>query len=103
MKTIALSIVLMALITGCAVQKDWVAIGGSKADGVVRLAYDDLAGQFPQVSEAQGVRTAAARCSTWGYSGAEAFGGVTRQCIDGFRCAHQQVIKEYQCTGEARR
>ena len=102
MKRIALSIALLAAIAGCAVQKDWVAIGGSKADGVVRLAYDDLPGQVVQVSETQAVQTAARRCKSWGYSSAEAFGGVTSQCVDGARCKTKQIIKEYQCTGEVR-
>lgn len=103
MKKIALCIALLSMMAGCAVQKEWVAIGGSKADGVVRLAYDDLPGQYAQVSETQAIRTAAARCGSWGFSGAEAFGGVTSQCVDGARCKTRQVIKEYQCTGEARR
>lgn len=40
------------------------------------------------------------RCQSWGYQGAEAFGGVTRQCnqFGGFNgCARWTVTKEYQC------
>jgi hypothetical protein len=56
----------------------------------------------PQVNEQQGVELASQRCKSWGYEGAEAFGGVTRQCqqTDSMGgCNHWLVTKEYQCTG----
>lgn len=90
------------LLSGCAVTKDWTATGGSRSDGVVRLSYDYGVFEQPQVNEVQGVDMATQRCKTWGYEGAEAFGGVTRNCNvpDGFGgCNRWLVTKEYQCTG----
>ena len=77
------------------------ATGGSRADGIVRLAYE--AGRFDKVriDEADALRTAQARCRTWGYKDAEAFGGVTRQCQAAgmYGCGRWMVTKEYQCLG----
>lgn len=56
----------------------------------------------PQVNEMQAVNLATSRCQTWGYTGAEAFGGVTQQCnmSDGMGgCNRWMVTKEFQCTG----
>lgn len=91
-----------ALLSGCAVTKNWEATGGSRADGVVRLSYEFGEMQKANLSEQQAIGLAAQRCRTWGYTGAEAFGGVTRRCaqpggLGG--CATWQVTKEYQCTG----
>lgn len=92
----------LAVISGCAVMKQWSATGGSRSDGVVRLSYETGEMEVPQLSEQQAIRLAAQRCRAWGYSGAEAFGGVTRQCNAGggfSGCARWTVTKEYQCTG----
>ncbi|MBS0172631.1 MAG: hypothetical protein JSR64_01190 [Nitrospira sp.] len=102
MKKVLASLALAALLSGCAVTKDWSATGGSRADGVVRLSYEASEMETVQLNESQAVRLAAQRCRTWGYSGAEAFGGVTRQCnkFGGFSgCAQWMVTKEFQCTG----
>ena len=102
MKKLLPILVLVGLATGCATTKDWAATGGSRADGVVRLSYEYGAFEKPQLDESQAVMLASKRCSTWGYSGAEAFGGVTRRCsatagLGG--CNMWMVTKEYQCTG----
>lgn len=102
MTRILAALVLAALLSGCAVTRNWNATGGSRADGVVRLSYEAHEMETVQVNESQGVRLAAQRCRTWGYSGAEAFGGVTRQCtkFGGFSgCSQWTVTKDYQCTG----
>jgi len=95
-------VAVMLVVAGCATTKQWTATGGSRADGVVRLSYEFGEFETPQLNEQQGTALAAQRCHTWGYSGAEAFGGSTRQCLQrgGFNdCATWQVTKEYQCTG----
>ena len=102
MNKILVLLVSFLLLSGCAVTKDWSATGGSRADGVVRLSYD--VGEMEQavLNEQQAVRLATLRCNKWGYSGAEAFGGVTRQCnsTGGFSdCSQWVVTKEYQCIG----
>lgn len=102
MKFAFATLVSALLLTGCAAQKDWSATGGSRSDGVVRLSYEYGEMEKPQVREEQALAIAAQRCRTWGYTGSEAFGGVTRQCNQrgGFNgCASWIVTKEYQCTG----
>jgi len=94
------------LVTGCAVHKDWAATGGSRSDGTVRLSYEVGEFEKPQLSERQAIMLASKRCKAWGYKGAEAFGGVTRQCnqFGGFNgCSNWMVTKEYQCTGTGQR
>lgn len=92
---------LLTITTGCATQKQWAATGGSRSDGVVRLSYEYGPFESPQVDEAAGLALAKQRCAVWGYTGAEAFGGVTQQCnawtTSG--CMGFLVTKEYQCTG----
>ena len=100
-----LVLTVLALISACAtVQKDWVATGGSKADGVVRLSHEVTELEQAQLDESQGIRVAVERCKVWGYSGADPFGGVSRRCnaTGGFTgCRLWVVTKEYQCTGQS--
>lgn len=89
-------------LAGCAVNKDWVAAGGSRADGTVKLAYEYGEFQKPMVSRDQAVRTATDRCAAWGYTGAEPFGEVLTNCINGnaYGCNVYRVTAEFQCTGQ---
>lgn len=92
-------------VAACATAKTYSATGGSRSDGTVRLSYE--VGMFEQavVDEAQGINVARQRCATWGYTGAEAFGGVTNQCtqMGSSGCLVTLVTKEYQCTGDGGR
>jgi len=103
MKKIIAAAAAMLMTAGCSTVTTWQATGGSKADGVVRLSYEVTEFQKVQLNESQAIGLATQRCASWGYSGAEAFGGTTRQCgqSGGFGgCAMWVVTKEYQCTGE---
>lgn len=88
---------------GCAVKKDWVVSGGSRADATIKLSYEYSAFVVPQVDEAQAIERASERCKLWGYERAEPFGAVTRTCsAPGFSggCNRWLVTKEYQCVGQ---
>ena len=88
-------------LNGCATTKEWAATGGSRSDGVVKLSYEYGLFEAPRVNAEQGLQLARSRCSAWGYSGAEAFGGTTRVCNDSdySGCNQWLVTAEYQCTG----
>jgi len=92
-----------ALLTlqGCAVQKQLVATGGSRADGTVKMSYEFGMFENPKVNVQQGVKSAIQRCQSWGYTGAEPFGGQTKQCnsYGGGNCNSWIVTMEFQCTG----
>lgn len=90
------------LATGCATQKNWSAVGGSKADGTVELAYEYGLFESPTVNENQATQLAASRCQAWGYESAEAFGGAIKTCsfYSSGGCNAWLVKKKYQCTGE---
>ena len=92
----------LVLLAGCTTVSQMTATGGSRADGVVRLSYELGALDKARIDEADALRTAQARCKTWGYKDAEAFGGVTRQCQSPgglYGCNRWLITKEYQCLG----
>ena len=102
MKVLLPTVISILLLSGCVIPKDWSATGGSRADGVVRLSYEEAALEIAELNEQQAISLATQRCKVWGYGGAEAFGGVTRQCnspsgMGG--CSRWLVTKEFQCTG----
>ena len=101
MKSKVITSVLFVALAGCATVSQMTATGGSKADGIVRLSYEAGALNKVRIDEADALRTAQARCRTWGYKDAEAFGGVTRQCQSSglYGCNRWFVTKEYQCLG----
>lgn len=89
------------LVYGCATPKEWTATSGSRSDGIVKLSYDQYELESPILNEQQAIDIATKRCSSWGYTSAEAFGGVTRRCnqfggLSG--CSHFTITKEFQCT-----
>ncbi|WP_314435123.1 YecR family lipoprotein [Massilia timonae] len=96
----ALAAVFLTL-QGCAVQKQLVATGGSRADGTVKMSYEFGMFEQPVINVQQGLQSAIQRCQSWGYTGAEAFGGQTKQCngYGGGNCNSWLVTMEFQCTG----
>lgn len=107
MKRLVLLAAGAALLTiaACATAKTYTATGGSRSDGTVRLSYEYGMFEQPVVDERQGLNVARQRCASWGYTGAEAFGGVTNQCtqMGSTGCLATLVTKEYQCTGNGGR
>ena len=102
MKLLLIAAAAAVLVSGCATTKNWSATGGSRSDAVVRLSYEYGALEKPQTNETEAVNLAISRCKTWGYTGAEAFGGITQVCnmpggMGG--CSRFMVTKEFQCTG----
>lgn len=89
-------------LTGCAVKKDFYAMGGSRADGTVEMAYDFAPFESPKVSTDQAKSVARSKCKVWGYEDAEAFGGQRQVCnqYNGYgSCIAGNIIVQYQCIG----
>jgi len=88
-------------LQGCAVQKQLVATGGSRADGTVKMSYEFGMFEKPVINVQQGLQSAIKRCESWGYTGAEAFGGQTKLCnaYGGGNFNNWLVTMEFQCTG----
>ncbi|WP_405048344.1 YecR family lipoprotein [[Roseibacterium] beibuensis] len=101
-KIVAISACTLAFaaLAGCATPKAWSAIGGSRADATVTLAYEYGLFEQPQISDS-GDAVALQRCRAWGYSGAEAFGAPMSRCVamTNSGCQQTQVTKTYQCLG----
>ena len=106
--TIALALVLFGC-GGPPVTKVPKAIGGSKADGTIRMAYDEGAYETVNINWQAADANALRRCKAWGYTAAESFAGGTRKCVERGRgifngvpvgqCARYQHTKDYQCSG----
>lgn len=97
----ALLLVAALAVSACATNETLVPVGGSRSDGVVRLAYQYGMFQKPVVDYDAAVRTAASRCNAWGYSNAEPFGSTETNCIayNGYgSCIGWRVTVAYQCT-----
>jgi hypothetical protein len=93
-----------ALVSGCTTQaaKELVATGGSRADGTVSLSFEYAPYEEPQIDQAKGVATASERCAIWGYSAAQPFGGISRQCqyANQYGCMRWTATMTYQCSGK---
>ncbi len=96
--------ILAILFQGCATQKTLIPTGGSRADGTVKLSYEYGLFEKPQIDLTQGEIAAKQKCAAWGYTGADAFGGVTTTCNHYYRhgCDRWFATVEYQCTGAGR-
>ena len=73
--------------------------GGGRADGMITItATPNLFNPSVDWDAFEG--TVLERCSAWGYTGLQAFGGVTQQCvaISLFGCNRYQFSRNYQCT-----
>lgn len=90
------------IIAGCAVDKNYYAIDGSRADGTVALAYDYGSFEEPVVNRQQGRELAKNKCVRWGYVDAEPFGGYSQACISPSKlgCDRVQIIEKFQCLGD---
>jgi hypothetical protein len=91
----------LAMLAGCATVSQMQATGGSRSDGIVKLSFEYGMFDKVQLDEGTALQTARQRCGVWGYTDADAFGGITRQCqaySGTLGCTHWFVTKEYQCT-----
>jgi hypothetical protein len=103
--TCFLLLVITALV-GCSVKRDFYATGGSRADGVVDMAYDYRSLENPVIDPKQAYSIARSKCALWGYADTEPFGGKIQACTlrSGFgECAAWQVTIKYQCLGSLER
>jgi hypothetical protein len=83
----------------CWMNQNFYAVGGSRSDATIRLGvtyYPSI--EIPELSKSQADKLAEEKCATWGYSGAEAFGGARKHCTT-LNCAEVQILIEYQCLG----
>lgn len=102
MNKMLFSFFTLALLSGCAAtKKDMVPMGGSKADGTVRMGYTVGMFENAKIDPLQAETMAAKKCKTWGYDGAEAFGGQSSVCgqVGAYGCEVTNVTVEYQCIG----
>lgn len=96
------------VLSGClTVPKQWAPHGGSKADGVVKVAYEVLDVEIAQASEQQALDAATESCKAWGFIGAQPFGLETKTCNVYYgqhgssSCKSWIVSKPFQCTGSS--
>ena len=95
-------LVLSVLLSGCSVKKEMIPLGGSKADGTVKMGYEVGEFEKPIIDPNQAATLAAQKCKVWGYEGAEAFGGQMTTCVQpgGMSgCVRSNVTVDFQCVG----
>ena len=94
-----LSLFFAAVLAGCGAPKVATpyAIGGSRADAGVEVAYDFSLGTKPPTAYQLSL-IARSKCQAWGYDGAEPFGGQNKTCRSE-SCWDGQVVIQYQCLG----
>ena len=92
---------LFFILGGCATKMNYIATGGSRSDGTVKLSYQYGGLQKPIVDPQQAVELARLKCSAWGYTGAEPFGGEMRTCTayNQYGCVQVLVTAQFQCLG----
>lgn len=95
-------VVLLVMLGGCAVQKEWIAVGGSRGDGTVKMAFEYGGFEVPKVDNERANVAAQQRCAAWGYTSAERFEGVERTCLGSnqYGCVRFRVTSTYQCLGQ---
>jgi hypothetical protein len=91
----------LVLSASCATPKQYGAIGGSRSDGTVQLAYQYGGLEKPVVDSQQAVQLARSKCRAWGYEDAEAFGTEVTKCTasNQYGCTQWLVTSEFQCLG----
>lgn len=109
-------IILTALVSACSTteKREWIGIGGSKADGTVVLGID-LPAKFGVTEPSatwdtqQANGEAERRCKNWGYAGAELFGDklpvqvICQQMPGGISPCGQKTYRVlYQCLDKQR-
>lgn len=102
MKKMILSSLCLLVLAGCTAKKDMIPLGGSKADGTIKMGYTFGEFEKAQVDLQQASSLAAQKCAVWGYTGAEAFGGQSSRCVQGggfSGCSQTEVSVEFQCIG----
>lgn len=93
-------VVTVIVLAGCATVTQMEATGGSRSDGIVKLSFEYGAFDRVELDQVSALQTARQRCAVWGYTDADPFGGVTRECQahSWGSCTHWFVTREYQCT-----
>lgn len=96
------ALILAVLLCGCAVQKEWVPTGGSRADATVKMSFEYGGFEVPKVDNERADATARQKCAAWGYTDAQRFEGVERTCLasNQYGCTYFRVTATYQCTGQ---
>ena len=101
-------VLCVIFLSGCVTQQkvSWNAVGGSRADATVEMAYNySPLTTKPIVDRPEADRIARGRCEAWGYTSAEPFGIETSRCqhyasglLSG-GCHDMWVTLQYQCLG----
>ena len=103
----------LPLISGCAAMAEATKqefkpfpSAGSRSDGSVTITYNYSTNIFKEpmrVDQALMLAQAEERCKAWGYVSAEAFGGLSRTCIEwreAGSCREYRVDVPYQCLAD---
>jgi len=88
-------------LAGCAEpRKDIYALDGSRADGLLDVAFQGSAA-YDAGDMTKALEIASQKCRVWGYQGAEKFGSKRSVCRNKnfFGCLESEQTVKFQCAG----
>lgn len=104
MRQYLLAIAVIIVVGACAkpipVNLTPQPVSGSKADGMVRVAYTEHITEIVTADWEGAKAEALQRCQAWGYTRVDEFAGISRECdtIDQYgNCLYRTVSRDYQC------
>ena len=94
-------VLVIALLSGCTMNKTPQPVKGSEVAGVARLSFDVAPLQRAKVDTYVAQSAASHQCQQWGYISAFPYGEPIRTCSlsSGALCLNHTVTLEYQCRG----
>lgn len=101
MKKFLILIFTIIVLDSCEVQKYLAISDGSKSDGTLTMVYEHGVYEKPVVHWEEAKQSAAEKCQSWGYGGAEFFDVGEKECISrdaNGNCLRFRVTYKCQCT-----
>lgn len=101
MKSATILLGVFVTLAACATTKQMAPLGGSRADGIVKLGFTHAPHETFTVNEIAALSSAKDRCRAWGYENADPFGDAVKRCISqtADSCTQFEVTRQYQCIG----
>jgi len=95
-------LILLVVISGCAVNKTWDEKGGDREEGTVYYTTDYERGHPPKSDSLTLYWLSSSKCSDWGYDGADLAGEKETECLERDaedKCSLYRQTLTWHCEG----